>query len=30
VLAATAFVVEAVEPYESDVHLHSMAVARKA
>jgi SAM-dependent methyltransferase len=29
VLGRTGFVVESIEPYESDVHLHLMAVARR-
>lgn len=29
VLTTAGFVVESIEPYESDVHLHSMTVARK-
>jgi SAM-dependent methyltransferase len=30
VLAGGGFIVESIEPYRSDVHLHSMTVARKA
>ena len=29
VLAAVDLVVESIEPFESDVHLHMLAVARK-